>query len=385
MKKPAPSDRLGNSLSAARRKGTRRRFSRPLVEVLEDRRLLAAAAISAIQQYGVPSVFAIDSVGLISYNSVTEINGVPQFGGWNPILGVLARSISPGTVTVNQFSRPDVFAVTTSNTVEYNFQNSSGSWNGWSQVGGNVGAIAISSGTIPVANAPYVVMINSNHDVYFNYQVSSGVWAGWTPVGVGVGAAQVSTGILAVSSTPLVYEPYVFMLNAAHNVYYSIRHTNGTWGGWSSVGVGVGATSIAAVTLNNLPYVSMLNGAGGIYVNFGLTNGTWAGWSPVGAGSGSGATPATAAASIASVFNLYDFSINGFGQVYSTFGNYGTWSKWFVVSALPPGVGAKSIAATADPRMSPFAFAIGTDGNVYWIDQTGFAKWGTWMSLGAPV
>jgi len=386
MKKTASFDLFRKSPAAWPAGASRRRSSRPSVERLEDRQLLAASAISAVEQYGVPSVFAIDNSGSISYNFLTISNtGQIVWNGWTPISGgVDALAISPGTVAVNAFLRPDIFAVTTSNTILYNYQNSSGNWNGWSPVGGNVGAAAISSGLIPIANAPYVVMINGNHDVFYNYQTPGGSWAGWSPVGVGVGAAQISTGVIQVSTAPTVYEPYVFMVNTNHDVYYKIRNTNGSWGGWSPVGVGVGAASISAVTLGNRPYVSMLNGAGGVFVNFGLSNGKWAGWSPVGTGFGSGATPATAMASIASDFSLYDFTINGTGQVNSTFGNYGTWSTWFGVGSLPTGVSATSIAATSDPRSAPFAFAIGTDDNVYWIDQSGWATWSQWASLGAP-
>ena len=61
------------------------------------------------------------------------------------------------------------------------------------------------------------------------------------------------------------------------------RNMNGSWGGWSPVGINVGATSIAAVTLNNRPDVSMLNTAGSIYQNARNSNRSWAGWFPVGA------------------------------------------------------------------------------------------------------
>ena len=39
---------------------------------------------------------------------------------------------------------------------------------------------------------------------------------------------------------------------------------------------------------------------------------------------------------------------------------------------------------TSDSTTAPFAFAIGTDGNVYLIDQTSWATWGPWTNLGTP-
>jgi hypothetical protein len=202
---------------------------------------------------------------------------------------------------------------------------------------------------------------------------------------VGVGAAQISTGVIQVSLAPTIYEPYVFMINGNNDVFFNVRNPNGTWRGWSPVGVGVGAAAISAVTLNNRPYVSMLNGAGGVYVNFGLSSQKWAGWSPVGTGSGNGALPAFAMASVGSSYSLYDFAVNGAGQVNSTFGNYGTWSTWFGLGALPPGVATTSIAVTSNPIFAPFAFVIGSDGNVYWNFQSAWAKWIGWTSLGAPI
>ncbi len=364
----------------------RRRSARPAVEVLEDRWLLAASSVSAIQQYGVPSVFAIGGSGLISYNFLTLVNGQAAWNGWTQIAGgVEAKSISTGTVLVSGVVRPYVFAVTTSNDIVYNAQNSSGNWNGWTTVGSNVGATTIASGLIPIMNAPYVVMTNTAQNVYYNYQTPGGSWAGWSPVGVNVGGTQIATGVIRPSTASALYEPYVFMINGNNDVFYKIRSPNGSWGSWSAVGLNVGAASISAVTLSNRPYVSMLNGAGSMFVNFRLSNGAWAGWSPVGAGFGSGATPATAMASVTSDFSIYDLAINGPGQVNSTFGNYGTWSTWFAVGALPTGVTATSISVTSAPNTAPFAFAIGTDQNVYWIDQTSWATWSEWASLGAPT
>ena len=89
------------------------------------------------------------------------------------------------------------------------------------------GAVSISTGTIPITNTPYVVMINGNHDVYYNSQLSNGSWAGWTPVGVSVGAVSVATGVIQASLAPTFYEPYVVMMNTARDVYYKARRRTG--------------------------------------------------------------------------------------------------------------------------------------------------------------
>ena len=363
----------------------RARFT-PLGESLEGRPLLAPAiAVAGVQQYGIPSVFAIGSTGNVSYNFLTVANGITQWNGWAQVPGgVGATSIATGTVLTSGVIRPNIFMINSAQNVYYNSTNSSGNFNGWSPVGIDVGAVSISTGTIPIVNTPYVVMINGNKDVYYNSQLSNGTWAGWTPVGVGVGAVSAVTGVIQTSAAPAFYEPYVFMMNTAQDVYFKVRSPNGSWGNWSPVGVGVGAVSISATTNANSPAVSLLNTAGNIYINARSRSGSWLGWSPVGAGSGSGATPAVSSLAIVSSFNNYEFALNPTGTLYSSYGVYGRWTTWFIAGTLPTGVAAVAFSATSAGTTTPFAFAIGTDGNVYWADQTSWAKWSSFASLGAP-
>ncbi len=380
--------RAGSLLAHRKSKSGPRRDFKPATEPLEGRDLPAAAiALSAVQQFGVPSVFAIGNTGNVSYNFLEIVGGEPQWNGWTQVPGAVgATSISSGTAIVSGSTvpLPYVFLVNSAQNVYYDSLNRSGSFNGLSVVGMNVGAVSISSGTIPLTNTPFVVMINGNDNIYYTYQVSSGAWATWTPVGGNVGAVSISTGVIQTSLSPTIYEPYVFMTNTAHNVYYSLRQKNGSWSTWSPVGVGVGAASISATTIANKPSVSMLNTAGNIYINTQSSTGSWLGWSPVGTGTGSGATPADAQTAIVSSFNNYEFALNSTGQLYSTFGVYGHFRPFFPLQTLASGVSAVALNATSAPTAAPFIFAIGTDGNVYWADQVSWATWSDFASLGAP-
>jgi hypothetical protein len=378
---------LNKAFYAPRVRAGRRRQFRPVGERLEGRQLLASAvAVAGVQQHGIPSVFAIGSTGNISYNFLTSQNGQTQFSGWTPVPGGIgATSIATGTMLISGTVRPYVFMVDSAQNVYFNQINSSGAFNGWVPVGIDVGAVSISAGTIPITNSPYVMMINGNHDVYYNSRSSNGTWSGWSPVGVGVGAVSVATGVIQATHSATVYEPYVFIMNTGQNVYYKARNVNGTWGNWSPVGINVGAVSISATTIVNKPNVTMLNTGGNVYSNAQAKPGTWLGWLPVGAGSGSGATPAVGSQAIISSFNNYELATNTSGQLFSTFGVYGRWSTWFSLASLPAGVSTVSFTATAAPNLIPFAFAIGTDGNVYWADQTSWAAWSSFASLGAPA
>ncbi len=346
----------------------------PVLEPLECRQLLAASVVSAIEQYGIPSAVAIDNSGNVSYNFLTDKNGQPAWNGWTPISGGMgaATAVSTGTVLVTPILRPYIFMLNSSNNIYYNYINASGNWNGWSPVGVGVGAKAISSGVIPITNNPYVVMINGNNDVFYNYQVSNGSWAGWSVVGADVGALSVSTGIVRVSTAPAIYEPYVFMINGLNDVFYKVRNTNGSWSGWSPVGIGVGAAAISAITLGNQPLVSMQNGAGGIFMNGENPNGSWLGWASVGAGASPG--PAVAMSAVVSDSGINEFALTGAGQVYSSYGINAHWNPWIGLGSLGTGVNAESLSVASDPATAPFAFAVGTDGNVYWNDQP---KWAT--------
>jgi hypothetical protein len=388
MFKKSLSARFRPSRAGQRSKTQRRRDFKPATEPLEGRDLPAAAiALSAVQQFGVPSVFGLGSTGNVSYNFLRIVNGSPQWNGWTQVPGgVGATSISSGAALMagSTVPLPYVFLVNSAQNVYYNSMNSSGNFNGFTPVGVNVGAVSISTGTVPITNKPFVVMINGNGDIYSNIQLSNGSWAGWTPVGVSVGAVSVSTGVIRTSLSPTIYEPYVFMTNTAQDVYYSVRQKSGSWSRWSAVGVGVGAVSISATTISNKPTVSMLNTAGNIYINTPSKPGSWLGWLPVGTGTGSGATPANAQTAIISSFNNYEFALNSTSQLYSTFGIYGHWNAWFPLASLPSGVSTVAFTATSGPTTVPFVFAIGTDGNVYWADQLSWANWSAFASLGAP-
>jgi hypothetical protein len=441
------------------------RYTRPYVEFLEGRELLTVAAISTIQQYGIPSVVAIDGSGNVSYNYVTGVSGgTLDWSGWNAVPGgVDATAVSTGTVLVGTVTRPYIFVLNTAGDVFFNYQFNLGDWVGWTQVGASVGATAISSGVLPVANQPYVVAIDSSKNIDISYMNANGSWSGWSTVAADAGATAISTGFLQASTSPAIYEPYVIELDSSSHVEYAQSNTSRTWSTLSPVGNDLTATAISALSLGNSPQVFAVTASGSVYSNTGnltdpagsiassrtqaavntrsllrtgnkqrhepataksnhkisvrvlqhpkshvrartsrsepatsaSTSVAWAGWSLVGAGPN--ATPAAATSSVVAVATNYIFAINGAGQPYSTFGTAGLWSHWSSLGSLAAGVTATAIAGIGPPAGSsfgastpnsigglPVAIAIGTDGNVYWVGQTGWATWGTWANLGAP-
>ena len=87
----------------------RRHRHTPVLESLEGRQLLAASVVSAVEQFGIPSVFAIGNTGNVSYNFLTDVNGQPAWNGWTRSAVVVgaATAVSTGTVLVD----PDPAAV----------------------------------------------------------------------------------------------------------------------------------------------------------------------------------------------------------------------------------------------------------------------------------
>jgi hypothetical protein len=450
-----------------RRTSSRRRVrsTRPVVEFLEGRELLSVTAISAIQQYGAPSLVAIDGSGNVFYNYVVFTGTTPGWSGWSAVPGgVDAVAVSTGTGLVGPISRPYIFLLNTAGDVFFNFQYNTAEWAGWNEVGASVGATAISSAVLPIANQPYVVAIDSLKDIDISSLNSTG-WSGWSTVAAGADAVAISTGYLQVSTSPTIFEPYIFELNSSGNVEYTQRSTDGTWSTLSPVGNDLSATAISSQSLQNSPVVFAVTPSGSIYSNTGSvadpvvssgsspaktavkvdsqartarkpghspaagvsahkpaaqlvhhskkdvrarsrikkatstsnvtsTTVSWEGWSLVGIGSAN--TPAVATTSIVAVSTNYVFSLNVSGQAYSSYGTAGLWSNWSSLGSLATGVTATSIAAAGPPAGSsftftmgagglPFAFAIGTDGNVYWLGQTAWVTWGTWASLGSPT
>jgi hypothetical protein len=365
-----PNKRLSSRPSLLRR-------ARPAVEVLDARQLLASAMLAPVNQYGAPSLFALNPAGNVYYN-VYSSSG---WGGFTPIaIGAGGRAISAGTLLVSTTIRPDIFLLTTSGDIDFNYVTSTGQFSDWSPVGVGVGANAISTGTIPLVNEPYLFLINGTGNVYFTERTASGSWTPFSQVGIGVGAQAIASGTLRVSKFPTVFEPYLFMLNGAGDIYYTQENTSGSWMAWRPVGVGVGVHAISTTSLNNVPTVFALNGAGNIYYNPKGDGSSFIGWVPIGVG-----LDATALSSVVASFGNYAFLINGSGDVLSSFGNFGTWSKWF--SLVPSGssrpAAAESIAVTSDPTEPPVAFMAGSNSNVYWNYQTSFATWKGWQLVGA--
>jgi hypothetical protein len=444
---------------------SRRRATNPAVECLEGRQLLTVGQISAIEQYGVPSVVAIDGSGTVFYNFLEQTTTGSSWSGWNDVPGgVDAVEVTTGTITVDAVARPYIFVLNSAGDVFFNFQNSSDNWNGWTQVGASIGATSISSGVIPIANQPYVMAIDSASNVDISSMNADGTWSGWSTAIVNAGAHDISTGVVPVSTAPAVYEPYVFELNSSSQIEYTERTAAGSWSPLSNVGNTIDGEAISALTLGNAPQVFAIGANGSIYSNTGTlvtttivtkpatrnaahetktvvgdartggralvavrpgsrvavrvvehatrnerarahakspkattttsTSVSWSGWSQ--AGEGSGGVPAAGGSAILAVATNYLFSVS-MGQAYSTFGTAGLWSQWTSLSSLPNDATVTSIVGAGPPGGSslgfstptavgglPFAFAIGTDGNVYVNEQSSWATWENWVSLGAP-
>lgn len=357
-----------------------RRRARPTrleVEPLETRAMLSVAMLAAVEPYGLPEQFLLSPGGSVYYNSISNKPVFPPaWNGWVALgIGLGGREITAGTSLDTVTVRPYVDLLNSAGDVYFNAQTSSGTFGGFTPVAVGARLTQISSGTLPLYNAPFVFAINDIGDVLYTQRSLSGAWSGLSPVGLGVGAISIVAGAFKINASPLSYEPYVFMLNGANNIYFTERNTNGSWNPWSPVGVGVGADSISSIAVGNVPMITLVNGAGDVYSNQESTPGKWVGWSPVSAG-GVGAIVETG--TVAN-FTPWALMVNGAGGLYSSYGGAGAWSNWQSLgSASPPA----AYAFTANPASAPFAFIIGINGDAYWNFQTSFATWYGWVNLG---
>ncbi len=332
--------------------------------------------LAAVNQYGVPSQFLLSPGGSVYYNTISnKLTNPPTWNGWVSLgIGLGGREIAAGTSLVGVTVRPYVELLDDLGNVYFNGQNSSGAFTGFSPVSVGAGLTSISSGTLPIYNAPFVFATNTRGDVFYTQQASNGAWAGLSPVGLGVGAAELAAGVIKLNASPLSYEPYLFMLNGAHNVYFTERNTNNGWTPWSPVGLGVGASSISTISVGNTPMVTLVNGMNDVYSNQETAPGSWAGWSPV-SQLNVGAIVETG--TVAN-YTPWTLMVNGLGNLYSSYGGAGAWSNWQSLGTAPPPA---AYAFTANPGNAPFAFIIGTDGNDYWNYQTTFSTWHGWIKI----
>ena len=318
---------------ASRRSVARRRSEfKPMAESLEGRDLPAAAvACSALQQVGVPSVFAIGSTGNVSYNFLAVVNGAAQLHRLVASSrrsrgdvdlerdGAFAAGIDSAAVCVHGEYAPRT-STTTRSTAVANF-------NGWTPVGINVGAVSISTGTLPITNTPFVVMINANDDVYYNSQLNDGVWTGWTPVGVNVGAV-----VDLDRSHPDIARADVLRAVRLHDEHGTERLLQGqanerlveqlvAGGHWRRCRV-----DLRDHDRQQARRLDAEHGREHLY-QFAepRRDRGWAGrrWAPE---PGQGQRRLIASPAIVSSFNNYEFALNPSGQLYSTFGIYGRWS-----------------------------------------------------------
>ena len=113
-------------------------------------------------------------------------------------------------------------------------------------------------------------------------------------------------------------------------------------------------------------------------------NGSWLGWASVGAGASPG--PAVAMSAVVSDFGINEFALNRcWPALFDLWDQLRTGTHGSAWAALRAGVNARVTFRCLNPATAPFAFAVGTDGNVYWNDQPSWATWSTWASLGAPA
>ena len=228
--------RLG-APAGRRPRGSQPRFQQAISSRFSSRwkagSLLASGGLRGRSNTAFPLSSPSATPGIVSYNFLTVKQRSSRLEWMDA--GSSAESTRPPSrpepSSSARFSAPYVFMMS-SNNVYYNYLTGNGDCSGWSPAGVNVGAVAISSGVIPITNEPYVVMINGNNDVFYNYQVRTDLGG---MVGCGSecrGAFRSRRASSRCRLSPAIYEPYVFMIEYGRNdVFYKLRNENGSWSG----------------------------------------------------------------------------------------------------------------------------------------------------------
>jgi hypothetical protein len=259
----------------------RRRSVTPIVEVLDDRTLLAAGFTAAAAEYGTGTGTVVQvEVYILSVDSSNRAVVSLQNGAMpSEIPGSLNANIEQVSA-VGIGSSVFLFALNSSgtvyeNTISFSASAPDGSWSGWGRVAtGTDGAVSISA--LDYNGNVGVFQINGAANVYFDTYVSGG-WSGWVHV-----SSNSTDGAASLAPTTSGTEPALFMVNGDGDLYYDV-YSGTSWSGWHTVATGIGAAQVTAATYDGAPAVFIANTLGNVYWYYQTsTSPTWSSASQLG-------------------------------------------------------------------------------------------------------
>ncbi|RSM50858.1 hypothetical protein DMA12_01580 [Amycolatopsis balhimycina DSM 5908] len=228
---------------------------------------------------GSAQVVAVGNDGKV-YHTIRRTDGT--WTGWSP-LNFTAKRVS---IAAMPDGSSQVLAEAPDGTLYHNVRYTpSGSWQGFRALAGFGSAATFQAGSAAVAGMPdgsaQFIAVGNDGMTYHNIRRSNGTWQGWSPVGLAAGSVGVA-GMPAGGSAQFV------AVGTDGKVWHNIRRADGTWQGWSAPGFVAKEVSIAAIADGSAQVLAEAPN-GTVYHDIRYTSGTWQGFRPL-AGYEGGAT-----------------------------------------------------------------------------------------------
>ena len=282
------------------------------------------------------------------------------WAGWTNLGGL--TSVTPDIATFNG----KLYASVRGFTSTYLWTNSmgiDGVWAGWTQVpmGSLPGALVGAGPSIYTFNNKlYLMATGTDNAIYINSMDTTGTWSGWTNLG----------GLTSVTPDIAAFDGKLYASVRGFTSTYLWTNSmdiSGVWAGWTQVPMGsfpgalVGAGP-SIYTFNNKLYLMATGTDNAIYINSMDTTGTWSGWTNLG-----GLTSVTP--DIAAFDGKLYASVRGFTSTYlwtNSMDISGVWAGWTQVpmGSFPGAlVGAGPSIYTFNNKL--YLMATGTDNAIY--------------------
>jgi hypothetical protein len=219
---------------------------------------------------GEPMVFINEAAAVRATASTTGVltTGTSTIGSPPTVSNAL------GLVSINAIVSPNgtlsVFAIGTNQAVYCDSQMVSGTWSGWTGLGGTVKSIATS---LDAQHHVNVFGIGTDNAVWYRSQsAATSTWSNWTSLGGDV--QSISTCLDATGKLDVV------AISSSLGVFESSESTSGTWNGWnliSNFGEMWSSAAVAADPNGNLD-IYAINSNGSVQYQVQNATGTWSGW-----------------------------------------------------------------------------------------------------------
>jgi hypothetical protein len=259
-------------------------------------------------------------------------SGSATWSSWTE-LGAPASESLVGTPVIVQDKSANIDVLvrgaTTGNLYLEELPGGTGTWSGFSDLGGNF-PNNVSAG-VGAGGFTAVVGIGIDSNLYEDSRSTTGIWSGWTAI---------SGGTVAITGVPALIQDHagtwrVYTRRSANGAMVTdVEGANNTWSGWTSLGGTWVNDPTALGASGGTVWVFAVDLTSAVYNDNLATSGTWTGWVNVG-GTFGGVPSFTEDAS--GNFHLADVTLSGTLEANKIDGGTSNWLGWTTIGTSLAG------------------------------------------------